>query len=265
MLVTVYGFDAGNVTIAVCGNSARRGSSDCNMTESSGLTVPPELATSGLEMPVAEPPMPCPCLVRVSSASNDEVAVAALTIVGHPIAPVVGESEPVDALGVSIVAAPREGGLVDGLQASLGGPVAYDVTVTVRNRGTSDVVGVRAAGALTRGGSEIDSLDLTDPGTIGAGQTWQETVVAEVPTPSWGNMEWRVDVTGAGPPVSATTSTSNTPWLLWVLVIVLVVDIVVLVTRLVIRRLRAERDEAPEPDIADVDTELDDQLVGSSH
>jgi hypothetical protein len=139
------------------------------------------------------------------------------------------------------------------------------VTVTVRNRGTSDVVGVRTVGAVTRGGSDVDSLELTDPGTIGAGQTWRDTVVADVPTPSWGSTEWRLEVTGAGPPISATTDTSNTPWLLWVLGIVLVVDVVILVTRLVFRRLRAERDEEPEPDDVDVDAELDDQLVGSSH
>jgi hypothetical protein len=264
VLVTAYGFSARVVTISVCGNAARRGSPDCNMAASDGVPINLETGAAGAEMPVAEPPMPCPCLIRVSSPDNREVAVAEITLIGHPSAPVVGSFDAADSIDVSVVANQAPAGALDTLQASLGGPVDYVVVVTVRNRSAEMIDGLRLSGVGRRGDDDVTILELDDPGTVGPRLAWQQSVSASVPAPSWGDVRWEVSVTGAGPTLGASTTTSNMPWLLWVLGIVLVVDVVVLVTRLVIRRLRAERDEEPEPG-DDATSDIDEGvLVGAA-
>lgn len=247
LVLTIDGFDAGSVIISVCGNDGRRGATDCNMTESEGLRLNLDAGETVSSIPVATPPAPCPCIVRVSSTGNDEVAVAAIDLVGHPVAPVVGTPSLVDALAVSVTAEAAYGGVIGWVRSSLGGAVAYDVTVTIRNRSTVSLERIAVAGDVGRDAQNVlTSLDLSDPGVIAPGQTWTEVVRAELPAPAYGTVEWRVDVSGVGPTVTATESTRHTPVLLAVLVVVLVVDLAILLWRFVARRRRRSRHAPPD-------------------
>jgi hypothetical protein len=253
VVLTLGGFESRSVVISVCGNDARRGSTDCNMPESEGLGIDPSRKNTVSSIPVAVPPTPCPCLIRVSSATNDEVAVAAITLIGHPVAPVVGTPGIGEPLAVSITARASPDGFLGWARSSLGGATTYEVTVTVRNRSTQTQNGIVVVGSAGRDAeNELVTLAVSDPGSIEPGQTWREVISADLPAPVYGRAEWRVVATGAGPATAASEPTSHQPLLLIVLMVVFVVDFVVLMARFV-RRRRRRTSLPPVDDVLDRD------------
>ena len=239
--ITIDGFRALNVTISVCGNEARRGSADCNMFASEGLKLDTDGTSTLIGIPIAVPPMPCPCVIRVFSRLNDEIATTPIEIIGHPTAPVVDGPSVKDPLVVTIEAVPAPPGVFERARSSIGGPTLYQVTVRVLNRSTVPFGQIALSGAAVRDNDQLASLPLDDAGEIKPGQTWEQVVTAEVPGPSLGAIEWRVAVSGAGPTVNATDTTRQRPLLLILLVMFLVVDLFVLAIRFVMRR-RARRE-----------------------
>ncbi len=255
--VTVEGFRSPNVTLAICGNEARRGSGDCNMTASMAESLAPLGAATVITMRVAAPPAPCPCLVRVSSGLDDEVAVAPFTIIGHPVATPVDSPNIRDPFALSIAAVAEPNGAVGWVRSSLGGPVRYRITATVKNRSTVPLDVTRLAGAAGRSeGNELVTFGFDAPGTIEPGQTWTQVVEATMPAPSFGTMKWRLTATTSGSPVTATTATEHRPWALLFLAMILVVDLTALGMRFVIQRRAAsvvEPDEiTDDPQVADL-------------
>jgi len=241
--LSIDGFDAVNVTISVCGNEARRGSVDCNMFASEGLRLDTDGTSTIAQIPIAAPPAPCPCVIRVSSRTNDEIAVAPIVLTGHPVAPVTEGSTLSNLLAVSITARAAPEGLLARGKASLGGAATYEVTVTVKNRSTVTLRQVSLAGSAGRSDDDLAVLVLDDPGVIAAGQTWQQVVDVEVPAPSLGSIEWRLAASGAGATVTATDVTRQRPLLLMGMVMLLVLDLGVLAIRRTVRR-RAGREAA---------------------
>ena len=70
VVLNIDGFESLNVTISVCGNDARRGSVDCNMYASEGLKLDTDGTSTVIQIPVAAPPVPCPCVIRVRTARS---------------------------------------------------------------------------------------------------------------------------------------------------------------------------------------------------
>lgn len=243
IVVTIDGFDARGVTISVCGNEARRGSADCNMPQSEGRGVQQDGTPTLAALPVYAPPVPCPCVVRVSTSTNDQVAVVPITIIGHPVAPVVNPDAPDRVpLDISVVANASNGGFSDVVRSSLGGASHYEVTVTVRNRSTDRVGGIGLTGSAGRNADEqLLTLDLGTPDLLEAGETWQETIPAEIPALTFGDVEWQVTATSSGPSVTATDTTESIPWLLWLFGVILVVDLLLLLVRFGMRLARRDR------------------------
>lgn len=241
LVVTIDGFTARAVTVATCGNEARRGSSDCNMVESKGVRVGEAGTPTVTQIGAFAPPVGCPCVIRVSSQNNDEVAIAPINLIGHPIDPVVGGPRldaPLVAVSISARARPR--GLMGWVGANLGGRVSYEVTVTVTNLTTEPLRQLQLFGSVGRSDDhQLATLALDDSIEIGPGQTWKQVVRAEVPAPSVSNVEWQVVASRAGPTITATSSTRHRPVLLMILAMVLVVDLAVLVIRYRMRRRAA--------------------------
>lgn len=242
VVLTIDGFDTLHVTISVCGNEARRGSADCNMFASEGLKLDTDGTSTVVQIPIAMPPAPCPCVVRVSSRTNDEIAIAPITLTGHPVEPLAAAEGLDDPLVVSISAQAASSGVWASARTSLGGAATYDVVVTVRNRSTVLLSNVAVAGSAVRDHDQLATLELDDPGSIAPGQTWQQVVSAELPAPSIGAIEWKVTVSGAGPTVTAIETTRQRPVLLIALAMLLVVDVSVLTIRRRVRRRAAHAD-----------------------
>lgn len=269
LVATIDGFTASAVTIATCGNDARRGSSDCNMVESKGVRVGEAGTPIVTQIGVFVPPVGCPCVIRVSSQNNDEVAVVPINLIGHPIEPVVGGPRldaPLVAVSISARATPR--GLMGWVGASLGGRVSYEVTVTVTNLTTEPLHQLKLFGSVGRTEEDqLATLALDDSIEIGPGQTWKQVVPAEVPAPSVSSVEWRVVASRAGPTITTTSTTRHRPVLLLIFAIVLVIDLSVLVIRHRMRR-RAECEAAAEGDAPkdaapDGQPSDDDAMVGA--
>lgn len=238
VIVSLYDFTGQAVTVAVCGNLAQRGSADCNMPASQSERIRRDQEVTLTQLFVQPPPVPCPCLIRASTATNDEFAVAPIVLVGHPEAPVV-EAARGPLLDVAIEARRAPQGLVASLRSELGGPTRYVVTVSVRNLATqtlSDVV--LDGGASHRLDDDAADLVFEGPGPIEPGQTWEQSIVAEVPAPVVGRFTWSVTASGAGPTVGAEQAVDPTPVALFVLAAVLVVDVVALAWRVGLRRRR---------------------------
>ena len=238
IMVTIDGFTAHTVTVSVCGNEARRGSGDCNMVKSKGVRIDPAVSPTVTKFGVSAPPYGCPCLVRVSSINGDEVAVTPITLTGHPIEPIV-EAPNVDGpfVAVAIKARPAPRGSFGWTRANLGGPFRYEVTVTVRNLTTESLHLARVSGYVSRGENHtVATLPFSDPGEIGVGKTWKQTVAITVPSPSFGELAFHTAVSGAGPTVTADSMTRHRPILLIVILMLLIIDIGLLLMRFAIRR-----------------------------
>lgn len=238
MMVTLEGFSAPVVTLSICGNEARRGSGDCNMVMSKGVRIQSAINPTVTPFGVSVPPVGCPCIVRASSLNGDEIASAPITLAGHPDSPVIDPPK-VDGpfLVASVTAERAPNGPVGWVRSNLGGPFRYRVTVTVKNLSTEPLHQPRLSGSVSRNTNEnLVDLNLVDPGEIGVGQTWQETVDVVVPAPSFGTLTWGIAVSGAGPTVSATSSTPQSPILLLLMAMLLIVNLTILAMRWTIRR-----------------------------
>lgn len=234
--IRISGFSGSFVTISTCGNEARRGSVDCNLVASKGLRLKVD-GTSDDIVVVSKPPMKCPCVIRVASDSNDEVATVVLRIIGHPFGDVVEPAPVDDAVGLDVRATSEPDGFGGWVRSAAGGPARYAVVVTVTNRTTTVLRNVTLFGSVGRGETdELVPIDVPNPGPIAPGGAWTETVYTQVPTPSVGSFRFRVTATGAGATVDASvTERHSTPLLLGLLVF-LVVDVLVLVMRRLARR-----------------------------
>ena len=162
--LTITGFEADYVNMVFCGNEGRRGSVDCNVRSTQARETEDNGAPTAAEMPVTAPPMPCPCIIRVSSTDNQEIAVAPVTLIGHPVADVVGSSPADIPLTVDIVANVAPEGLSRQLRSSLGGATTYDVTVRVANSATFDIDNVAMASTFTRTRyDDVRAIDFPTP------------------------------------------------------------------------------------------------------
>lgn len=247
--LTIDGYRSPYVTMIICGNEARRGSGDCALTASVANEFNDPDQPMVYNFTVVAPPVDCPCIVRVVGGDTSEVAVAPIVITGHPVGPLVDPPVvgPLVKVGVSARTADMPG--LDGIRSALGGDTAFEVTVAVRNVSDIPLASVKLSGTGGRDNNDIIvSLPLDDPGLIGVGQTWRQTVTVTVPAPSFGELEWRVTASGAGPVIDANVTTQHRPWLVVVLTLVAVGCVMALVLRTVVRARDRRRNESEAED-----------------
>lgn len=265
VIVTIDGFEARVVTISVCGNEARRGSADCNMVASKGLRLDGDGTSTTAQFGISAPPVPCPCIVRVASRNADEVSVVPIELSGHPMGEVqdAGPGASIeDSLAVTFAVEDVTSGFGESLRHELGGPGHYEVTVTVKNRATVTLDGITVAGDVGRRADEVASaFDFSRLGPLAVGATWEQTIVVDVPAPTFGELHWHGFVTRDGDTLTATTTTTHRPWLLIGVVLFLVIDVALLVGRWLVHRHARHDDEPPGDDLVDETPEL--ELVGA--
>lgn len=234
--IRLNNFIAKVLTVTVCGNEGRRGSVDCNVKDAKTVEVPTDNRFFLVDFTMSKPPVPCPCIVQVSSERFDEVAVAAFTLFGHPIAPVVDSGKGAVPLQVSIVVEPADDGLWARARTSLAGATWYDVTVIVQNTSASAVQGTALAVEVGRN-TEDSIKDVAFPkiDDIGPRGTWRETVRLRLSSPIYGTYVWRAATTAFGLSTTATTTTKNQPTLFVVLAGIFGLAVLTLVVRLTFR------------------------------
>lgn len=259
VVATLTGWPGRSVTLSICGNQALRGSQDCNLVGSETESLQRDGSPSLAALPVAAPPMPCPCVVRASNRTNDIIAFAPLEVVGHPTGPLV-EPAGFEPLRVAVDAERSSEGLLDRLRSALGGPTAYDVTVTVQNRSGSELDGVTVRGAVRRGTGDddgaVDATDLTFPpvGALAGGERWTDTARVVLPAPALGRFTLTAVAAGAGPAATATDRVRPLPLLFFVVLVLFVTDVAAIAGRRLKRRQDAR---AAGVDVGEDDGPLD--------
>ncbi|MFF5969768.1 hypothetical protein ACFY64_40010 [Streptomyces collinus] len=128
------------LTLLVCGQAEPKrgvtgGTNSCANADGRAITTDAD-GRFRRELPVVEPPVPCPCVVHVATVTGAAAeADAALQVAGHAVEPL-----PADAAGgrLSLLADTRLRGS-GGLLTWFGSPPARTLVVTVGNVGTSPV------------------------------------------------------------------------------------------------------------------------------
>lgn len=246
----IEGFESPTVTVAICGNEARRGSSDCDMVASTGVVLAADGTPTLALIPVVAPPMPCPCVVRVTSPGFDEIAVASLEVIGHETAELVSSAQAGASLVVAISASRVAGGLTERIDAGLGGDVDYEAVVTLTNTGSAPVDGIILNASFGRSATDfLGEIVVEAPASLGAGQTWQQVVTVTVPPRVVGTIEWKASAVAGLFSAESSTTTTQRPTLLAVLVACVVLDLGIVGIRWRIRR-HARASESVAPSVA---------------
>ncbi|MEU1436240.1 hypothetical protein ABZ438_19395 [Streptomyces sp. NPDC005786] len=124
----------------VCGQSAPArgvigGTNSCANADGRAVTTDKKGAFSK-KLPVAEPPVPCPCVVHVATVTGEQaLAEAVFVVAGHPVAALPKES---GSGKLAVLAATRLEG-DSGLLTWFGAPASRRLVFTVGNLGSAPV------------------------------------------------------------------------------------------------------------------------------
>jgi len=246
VVVDLVGWPAGVVTVAICGDEARRGSSDCDQIGSHGVGIPSSGA--GTTRLFVAPPVGCPCVVRVNTPSSDLVRTIPIDVPGVPmLSPAeLGPELLPSAVGMLEVDAhldePGRGDLP--LSGVLGGPVDRVLVLAVRNAGDAPLAGVTVSAAV--GHDRLTGTPVVVPaiGTLAPGEERTLRVSVTMGAPAMGHylVFGRVDSMAGAASFDAATDTM--PWGAFLIVGLV---FVVLVARSARRRRVGARPEVAEP------------------
>ncbi len=209
LTVRLSAFQPGTVTVAVCGNGARNGSADCDLTGAQGVSVGvSSLAHVSL---MATPPIGCPCVVRAWGSAGTvpvttPIEVADLTVPPAPTAVVPATSVVGRAEDVAV-----ETRLTD---AGNGGPAfglseQRALVLTVRNTGTSTIDGLTSTLAVGRdaeSGRPVKAPALT-PLAAGEERTYAIPVTLDAPVAGTYTVFGRIHGLDRPVPFAVTSST----------------------------------------------------------
>lgn len=119
------------LTLLLCGQNAIGGTNSCANAEGRAVTTDGEGRFTG-KLPVAEPPKPCPCVVRAATVTGDYAAAdAGFKVAGHPVAPL---PERRSGGRLAVLAARLEG--ESGVLNWFGAPQQRTLVLTVGNLGS---------------------------------------------------------------------------------------------------------------------------------
>lgn len=230
----------------ICGNDALDGSADCALSSSQ------EIATTSfgqfeVSMVVALPPVPCPCVVMVTSAALDITPTGPITIVGARTAPLrrgatAAVTEP---LKVSAVSLSGWGPWT----ALFGAEPHRTLTLRVLNPNNAPYSDPPLVLRVGRPGSPGSVVDTKDIGTIGPHQarTLQVPVTLSPFTFGTQQVTGRVGFVGYSAPFS--DGTAIIPWGL-VAVALMLAQLLLLAVRNRVRRRIATQPQTPSADSA---------------
>lgn len=236
ILVTLTGWQAQVVTVSVCGNLAKRGSVDCNMSASQAFGISRGEGNALAQMIVSGPPTTCPCVIRGASSTQDEVAMVPIELIGVPVGPLV---DPIsESLAeISLDTKRVSGGLMSAFRTALGGPTVYDVTVSLHNRSPELLPSISIWGSVSRSKTdELISFRLPPSGELAPGATWTRSEQVRLSAPVFGKYVWRVGSTGDISVGQVEKATSLFPKGLSALVIILFIDLGAMAWRMRARR-----------------------------
>ena len=244
--VDLTGWPEGVVTAAVCGNNARRGSTDCEQTGAGSIGVR-ESGSEVLTVAVLAPPVGCPCVIRANSTNGDVVRTAPIDILGVPggvdIAPA-GGAPGADSLDVTAHVENADVGWPRSWFPAFAGPAQRELVLTMSNRSDSDLSGLRVVGEVGRSKTDEAEPISKAVGTIPARATRVVRVPVTLSAPVWGDYVVSGSIYGLAAPVTFKVTTSAEPWALELLLPLLLFAIAQALRKRERARRRAEEEAA---------------------
>jgi hypothetical protein len=217
MLVTGAGWPVGaSVLVELCGQGGLRGSADCDMGNQTIAGVGSS-GTFTTALNVALPPVPCPCVVKVTDQASSLSATAEIAVQGVPTLPITRETLDLPERRIEVSSMEITGGSWTEL---FGLPAERTLAVTVVNTGAVAIED--PAVAIAWGGGDrptglVDPPDL-EPMEPGATQTFQVDLPAS--GFAFGRRTATVEVQGLGEAGMSEASTSTHPWALLAIALV---------------------------------------------
>jgi hypothetical protein len=197
------------VQVALCGNLALNGTSDCYGAGAASAATDKDGNFSGI-VTAGTPPAPCPCVIYANSFSTPTTAKQAFTLTGATNkAPTSTTSKRTVDLGVKITGA--------NIATWFGGAAKRTVTMTVKNTGDTPLTNPNVTITSGKGSDPTSLLAQPKIGNIAVGQTVQYSLPFTLQAPTFGQYRVKVQITGLDELATATATTSTYPWALIVL------------------------------------------------
>ena len=258
VVVQLVNWPNGPALVSTCGNTALRGSQDCNLPGTKGVAVREHVAT--FRFRVSEPPIHCPCVIRASTADSGLVRSAPFVVEGVPDGPPVepeAAPTPIRNVGFRAEVIRADARLVDRVMPLVAGPTEMTLVVDVRNTGPTTVAKLRVVSAVGRNRSTAEPLPAATVKDLAPGASATVEIPVRIGVPAWGRYTIFGTVYGFDAPVRFETKTTVDPWLLEILI-----PLVLLVLAWLARR--RERDEEDELAAVEGARALSDPLEVSS-
>ena len=185
VLVQATGWPALPLQASVCGNNAMRGSQDCDLVGTRGESVRDGASTFRLK--IGQPPIHCPCVVRVGTTDGSVVRQVPITIAGTPDGPLEPSTLAAGAESLRFQARIENGGATSWrrLLPLIAGPTHKTLVLTVQNTAQEPVTDVRIVGSVGRKSTEGEPLEPTTIPSIGPGSSIAVRIPVTLSVPAW--------------------------------------------------------------------------------
>lgn len=199
--------------LELCGNDARRGSADCDQGTAQNIASSAS-GTLSAQLLIGQPPVPCPCVVRLTGLSSPTSLTVPVTVNGVPAA------DP-QALALQFPGVSRQLEVLDARieddgswQAWFGASPRRTLALAVQNTGTVAVENPPLLIATGKGDSPTGGLDVPDLGSLQPGEKRIYRIPFELGPLAFGSYSAQGEITGFAEPVQFSTSTTSYPWAL---------------------------------------------------
>ncbi|GGZ63365.1 hypothetical protein GCM10010387_66000 [Streptomyces inusitatus] len=179
------------LTLLLCGQNMIGGTNSCANAEGRAVTADAGGSFSR-KLPVAKPPVPCPCVIHAATVTGDRAARdAPFAVAGHPTAPL-----PRPAGGkLAVLTVPRLEG-ESGILVRFGAPPSRRLALTVGNLGTAPVTDPVLRLGTAHGVYAPEWQERRWRGTVQPGEKARLTLPVELPAGAYG--DYRISLRHGG-------------------------------------------------------------------
>lgn len=260
VLVQGTGWDGtGLVYVELCGNAGRGGSRSCDQ---SGATLAgvSTTGTFGATITAAKPPVPCPCVVKATSQTNQSVATASLAVQDVAVVDLDAQTEMTTverAVEISSITLHGSGPWT----TWFGAGASRTLSFTIENVGDVAVHDPPLTVAVGKGSPPGGVVRAPDVGSIEAGESVDVEIPVTFDALSFGRHSAMVKVDGFATPAVATAHTSTYPWGLIAIGLVLLQLVLLYIRNRARRRFERHLIDDDDPDVDDPDVDDTDDAV----
>jgi hypothetical protein len=198
------------IYLELCGNAGRNGSRSCDQGHAMLTGVAPD-GSFGATLTVADPPVPCPCVVKATSQSTQAFATTPLALQGVPVVPLEDQTVMTQQVRSVDITEARITGR-DSWRSWLGAGARRVLVLTVANDGDVAVQDPPVTVRIGKGASPDGIVRAPELGTIEPGQSATVEVPLRLGPLGFGEHTAAVSISGFAEPVAARASTSTYPW-----------------------------------------------------